>query len=84
MNDNVLPLENCISETQFTFPKQTSVYHGKVRDVYIIDEKLMVMVVSDRVSAFDVVMPRPIPYKGQVLNQLAAYFLNSSKDICQN
>lgn len=84
MNDQVLPLENCITETQFNFPKQTSVYHGKVRDVYIIDGKLMVMVVSDRVSAFDVVMPRPIPYKGQVLNQLAAYFLDSTKDICQN
>ncbi len=84
MNDNVLPIENCITETQFIFPKQTAVYHGKVRDVYIIDGKLMVMVVSDRISAFDVVMPKPIPYKGQVLNQLAAYFLESTKDICQN
>ena len=84
MNDNVLPLENCISETKFNFPKQTSVYHGKVRDVYVIDSKLMVMVVSDRISAFDVVMPRPIPYKGQVLNQLAAYFLEATKDICRN
>ena len=84
MNDQVLPIENCITETQFKFPKQTALYHGKVRDVYVIDGKLMVMVVSDRVSAFDVVMPRPIPYKGQVLNQLAAYFLESTKDICQN
>lgn len=84
MNDHVLPLENCISQTHFNFPKQTKVYHGKVRDVYVIDNKLMVMVVSDRVSAFDVVMPRPIPYKGQVLNQLAAHFLSATKDICPN
>ncbi len=84
MNDHVLPIENCITETQFKFPQQTAVYHGKVRDVYVVDNKLMVMVVSDRVSAFDVVMPRPIPYKGQVLNQLAAYFLQATKDICQN
>jgi phosphoribosylaminoimidazole-succinocarboxamide synthase len=62
----------------------TSVYHGKVRDVYTIENKLMLMVVSDRVSAFDFVMPRPIPYKGQVLNQLAAYFLNATRDICPN
>ncbi len=84
MNDNVIPLENCISETHFKFPKQTAVYHGKVRDVYYVDNKLMIMVVSDRVSAFDVVMPRPIPFKGQVLNQLASYFLNATRDICQN
>lgn len=71
-----------IARTDFQFPGQTSVYHGKVRDVYTIDDKLMVMVVSDRVSAFDFVMPRPIPFKGQVLNQLAAYFLNQTKDIC--
>ena len=84
MNQNVAPPEQCIIETHFNFPRQTSVYHGKVRDVYFIDEKLMVMVVTDRVSAFDVVMPRPIPFKGQVLNQLAAYFLNEAKDICPN
>jgi phosphoribosylaminoimidazole-succinocarboxamide synthase len=60
------------------------VYHGKVRDVYTIENKLMLMLVSDRVSAFDFVMPRPIPYKGQVLNQLAAYFLNATRDICPN
>ena len=75
---------NCITKTNFKFSGLTSVYHGKVRDVYVIDNKLMVMVVSDRVSAFDVVMPRPIPYKGQVLNQLAAHFLESTKDICPN
>jgi phosphoribosylaminoimidazole-succinocarboxamide synthase len=76
--------QGCITRTNFHFPGQTKVYHGKVRDVYTIDDKLMVMVVSDRVSAFDVVMPRPIPYKGQVLNQLAAHFLQSTHDICPN
>lgn len=76
--------EQCITRTQFKLPSITSVYHGKVRDVYIIDNRLMVMVVSDRVSAFDFIMPRPIPYKGQVLNQLAAYFLDATKDICPN
>lgn len=75
---------NCITTSNFNFPGLTSVYKGKVRDVYVIDNKLMVMVVSDRVSAFDFVMPRPIPYKGQVLNQLAAYFLEATKDICPN
>ncbi len=74
----------CITNTQLKLPEITSVYQGKVRDVYIIDNKLMVLVVSDRVSAFDVVMPRPIPFKGQVLNQLAAYFLEATKDICPN
>lgn len=83
MNTDTL-YKDCITRTDFHFPGQTSVYHGKVRDVYTIDEKLMVMVVSDRVSAFDVVMPRPIPYKGQVLNQLAAYFLDATRDICPN
>ena len=73
-----------LMRTDFKFPQLSSVYYGKVRDVYIIDNKLMVSVVSDRVSAFDVVMPRPIPYKGQVLNQIAAYFLDATKDICQN
>ena len=63
---------SCISKTDFKFSGLTSVYHGKVRDVYTINNKLMLMVVSDRVSAFDFVMPRPIPFKGQVLNQLAA------------
>ncbi|HOS48109.1 MAG TPA: phosphoribosylaminoimidazolesuccinocarboxamide synthase [Bacteroidia bacterium] len=75
---------NCISKTDFKFPGLTSVYHGKVRDVYTIENKLMLMVVSDRVSAFDFVMPRPIPFKGQVLNQLAAFFLNATRDICPN
>src|SRR6266498_3204217 len=70
--------------TNFKFPKQTAFYKGKVRDVYTIDNKLLVMVASDRISAFDVILPRPIPYKGQVLNQIAAYMLNATKDICTN
>lgn len=70
--------------TDFVFPDQTSFYKGKVRDVYGIGDRLLVMVASDRISAFDVVLPRPIPYKGQVLNQIAAYMLNATRDICPN
>lgn len=66
------------------FPGQTNFYKGKVRDVYTIHDKYMVMVVSDRISAFDVVLPRPIPYKGQVLNQIAAQFLDATADIVPN
>ncbi|MET0244535.1 MAG: phosphoribosylaminoimidazolesuccinocarboxamide synthase [Flavitalea sp.] len=66
------------------FPGQTNYYKGKVRDVYTINENLLVMIASDRISAFDVILPRPIPYKGQVLNQIAAYMLNATKDICPN
>lgn len=66
------------------FPRQTAFYKGKVRDVYTIDNNLLVMLVSDRISAFDVILPKPIPYKGQVLNQLAAYMLNATKDVCPN
>ena len=65
-------------------PGQTNFYKGKVRDVYTINDKYMVMVVSDRISAFDVVLPRPIPYKGQVLNQIAAQFLDATQDIVPN
>ena len=65
-------------------PNQTAFYKGKVRDVYTIGDKHLAMVVSDRISAFDVVLPRPIPFKGQVLNQLAAYFLDATKDILPN
>ncbi len=68
----------------FQFPGQTNFYKGKVRDVYSIGKDLLVMVASDRISAFDVILPRPIPFKGQVLNQLAAYMLNATKDICPN
>ena len=68
----------------FQFHNQTNFYRGKVRDVYTIGSDLLVMIASDRISAFDVILPRPIPYKGQVLNQLAAYMLNATKDICPN
>ncbi|RYY56365.1 MAG: phosphoribosylaminoimidazolesuccinocarboxamide synthase [Chitinophagaceae bacterium] len=67
----------------FSFPAQTAFYSGKVRDVYTLGD-LLVMVASDRISAFDVILPRPIPYKGQVLNQIAAYMLRSTSDICPN
>ncbi|MGZ3949646.1 MAG: phosphoribosylaminoimidazolesuccinocarboxamide synthase [Flavisolibacter sp.] len=68
----------------FQFPAQTNFYKGKVRDVYTIGTELLLMIASDRISAFDVILPRPIPFKGQVLNQLAAYMLNATKDICRN
>jgi phosphoribosylaminoimidazole-succinocarboxamide synthase len=68
----------------FQFPHQTSFYKGKVRDVYTISDQWLVMVASNRISAFDVILPRPIPYKGQVLNQIAAYMLSATKDICPN
>lgn len=71
-------------ESKFNLPGQTAFYKGKVRDVYTINDNLMVMVVSDRISAFDVVLPRPIPYKGQVLNQVAAVMLEATKDIVPN
>ena len=67
----------------FSFPNQTAFYSGKVRDVYTINDWL-VMIASDRISAFDVILPRPIPFKGQVLNQIAAYMLKATKDICPN
>ena len=66
------------------FPQQVAEYHGKVRDVFYIDNQLLVMIASDRISAFDVILPRPIPFKGQVLNQIAAYMLEKTKDICPN
>lgn len=73
-----------IKETHFTFPGQTNFYKGKVRDVYTINNKYLVMVVTDRISAFDVVLPEPIPFKGQVLNQIAAKFLSATADIVPN
>jgi phosphoribosylaminoimidazole-succinocarboxamide synthase len=73
-----------IKETKFTFPGQTNFYKGKVRDVYTIDNEKMVMVVTDRISAFDVVLPEAIPFKGQVLNQIAAKFLAATEDIVPN
>jgi phosphoribosylaminoimidazole-succinocarboxamide synthase len=69
---------------QLQFPHQTSFYRGKVRDVYTISDKWLVMIASDRISAFDVILPRPIPYKGQVLNQIASYMLKATSDICPN
>ena len=68
----------------FQFPNQTNYYKGKVRDVYSIGSDWLVMIASNRISAFDVILPKPIPYKGQVLNQIAAYMLNATKDICPN
>jgi phosphoribosylaminoimidazole-succinocarboxamide synthase len=75
---------NTLNSTSFNFPGQTGFYRGKVRDVYTIDNRIMVMVVSDRISAFDVILPRAIPYKGQVLNQLANYFMNATRDVVPN
>lgn len=68
----------------YHFPNQTGYYKGKVRDVYSIGSDLLVMIASNRISAFDVILPRPIPYKGQVLNQIAAYMLKATNDICPN
>jgi phosphoribosylaminoimidazole-succinocarboxamide synthase len=75
---------SAIKETNFKFDKQTAFYRGKVRDVYTIDNEYLVMVASDRISAFDVVLPEPIPYKGQVLNQIAEKFLKATTDILPN
>ena len=72
-----------LTHTEFNFPGQKSVYHGKVRDVYNLGDRL-VMVATDRISAFDVILPEGIPYKGQVLNQIAAQFLDATTDICPN
>ena len=77
-------MNEAIIKTDFHFPGQKSVYHGKVREVYNIDDKLLVMIASDRISAFDVVLPRGIPYKGQVLNQIAAKYLDATADIVPN
>lgn len=75
---------NALTQTEFQFPGQKSVYHGKVRDVYNIGDDLLVMVASDRISAFDVVLPKGIPFKGQVLNQIASKFLDATADIVPN
>jgi len=77
-------MNTALTQTDFKFPGQKSVYHGKVRDVYNINNEYLVMVVSDRISAFDVVLPKGIPYKGQVLNQIAAKFLDATSDIVPN
>jgi len=77
-------MHRTILSSNFSFPRQKSLYHGKVRDVYNIDDKYLLMVVSDRISAFDVVLPRGIPFKGQVLNQIASKFLDATGDIVPN
>lgn len=77
-------MSEAITRTDFEFPGQKNVYHGKVRDVYNINDELLVMVASDRISAFDVVLPKAIPFKGQVLNQIAEKFLDATKDIVPN
>ncbi len=77
-------MTEAITRTDFIFPKQKNVYHGKVRDVYNINDQYLVMVATDRISAFDVVLPRGIPYKGQVLNQIATKFLDATADIVPN
>lgn len=77
-------MESALTETRFSLPGQKSLYKGKVRDIYNINDQLLVMVVSDRISAFDVVLPKGIPYKGQVLNQIADKFLDATSDIVPN
>lgn len=77
-------MKNALTRTDYNFPGQKGVYHGKVRDVYNINDELLVMVASDRISAFDVILPEGIPYKGQVLNQIAAKFLDATADIIPN
>ena len=77
-------MSKALVHTEFCFKKQKSVYHGKVRDVYNINDEQLVMVATDRISAFDVILPEGIPYKGQVLNQIAAKFLDATTDICPN
>lgn len=77
-------MANTLVSTDFHFPGQTAVYHGKVRDVYTINDDIMVMIATDRISAFDVILPEGIPYKGQVLNQIAATFLDATADIVPN
>ncbi len=77
-------MTSTITSTNFSLPKQNSFYKGKVRDVYNIDDKYLIMIATDRISAFDVVLPKGIPYKGQVLNQLASKFLDETSDIVEN
>ena len=77
-------MAKALTSTNFNFPGQTGVYHGKVRDVYSITPDTLVIVATDRISAFDVVLPKGIPYKGQVLNEIASYFLDSTADIVPN
>ena len=77
-------MSNTINDTVFIFPKQKSVYKGKVREVYNINDEILVMIATDRLSAFDVVMPKQIPFKGQILNQIAFKMMDATKDIVPN
>lgn len=77
-------MAKALVETNYNFPGQTAVYHGKVRDVYSIGDDTLVMIATDRISAFDVILPKGIPFKGQVLNQIASYFLDATRDIVPN
>ncbi len=77
-------MSNALTNTEFNFPGQKSVYHGKVRDVYNINNEKLVLVATERISAYDVILPEGIPFKGQVLNQIAAKFLDATADICPN
>ncbi|MDR1793033.1 MAG: phosphoribosylaminoimidazolesuccinocarboxamide synthase [Bacteroidales bacterium] len=77
-------MDNVITQTAFSLPNITNFYKGKVRDVYTINNDLLIMIATDRISAFDVILPRAIPYKGQVLNQIASSFLDMTADICPN
>jgi len=77
-------MSTTINDTNFNFPKQQNIYKGKVREVYNIDNEMLVMIASDRLSAFDVIMPKQIPYKGQILNQIAAKMMEETKDIVPN
>ncbi|HET7673436.1 MAG TPA: phosphoribosylaminoimidazolesuccinocarboxamide synthase [Candidatus Saccharimonadales bacterium] len=79
-----ISLDNTLDKTEYNFPGQTRVYHGKVRDAYALENNRLVLIATDRISAFDRILPRTIPYKGQVLNQLAAYFLEKTSDIVPN
>ena len=74
-------MSNTITNSQFNFPGQQKVYHGKVREVYTLENDILLMIASDRLSAFDVVMPKGIPYKGQILNQIATQMMRDTEDI---
>src|SRR5690606_8682057 len=75
---------NTLTSTNFNFPNQKNVYHGKVRDVYTLENDLLVMIATDRLSAFDVILPQGIPYKGQILNQIASKMMRATEDIVPN
>ena len=84
LKHQIVTMENAIIKSDFNFPGQKNVYKGKVRDVYTLENDILVMVASDRISAFDHILPKGIPHKGQVLNQVATMFLDATKDIVPN